>query len=97
MRGDGIEALKERVEGLADAFQVTVGDELIAINSRHARALQQVRAGLAAGMEKLARGGPVELLASDLRDALEAAGEIAGRVDNERMLDQLFATFCIGK
>ena len=97
LRGDGIELLKERVEALADAFQVTVGDELIAINSRHTRALQQVRAGLAAGLEKLSSGGPVELLASDLRDALEAAGEIAGRVDNERMLDQLFATFCIGK
>lgn len=97
LRGDGIELLKERVVALADAFQVTVGDELIAINSRHARALQQVRAGLGAGLEKLSSGGPVELLASDLRDALEAAGEIAGRVDNERMLDQLFATFCIGK
>ena len=97
LRGDGIELLKERVEALADAFQVTVGDELIAINSRHTRALQQVRAGLASGLEKLSSGGPVELLASDLRDALEAAGEIAGRVDNERMLDQLFATFCIGK
>ena len=24
-------------------------------------------------------------------------GEIVGKVDNERMLDQLFATFCIGK
>jgi tRNA modification GTPase len=43
------------------------------------------------------RSAPVELLASDLRDVLAAYGEITGKVDNERMLDQLFATFCIGK
>ena len=42
-------------------------------------------------------GAPAELLASDLRGALGALGEISGRVDNERMLDQLFASFCIGK
>jgi tRNA modification GTPase len=40
---------------------------------------------------------PAELLASDLCGVLEAFGEIAGRIDNERVLDRLFATFCIGK
>ena len=39
----------------------------------------------------------MELLASDLRDVLAAFGEITGKVDNEAMLDRLFATFCIGK
>jgi tRNA U34 5-carboxymethylaminomethyl modifying GTPase MnmE/TrmE len=29
--------------------------------------------------------------------ALDALGEIAGKIDNERMLDHLFKTFCIGK
>ncbi len=97
LHGEGVEALKQCLMGLADGFQVTTGNELIAINSRHARALERVRSGLAAALDKLANRGPVELLASDLREALEAGGEIAGRVDNERMLDQLFATFCIGK
>jgi tRNA modification GTPase len=36
-------------------------------------------------------------MASDLRAALGAFGEVAGKVDNERILDQLFASFCIGK
>ena len=51
----------------------------------------------APGPRALASGGPAELLASDLRGALEALGEISGKVDNERVLDQLFASFCIGK
>ena len=52
---------------------------------------------LAAALAKLTDGTAVELLASDLRGVLAAYGEISGKVDNERMLDALFATFCIGK
>ena len=38
-----------------------------------------------------------ELAAAQARAALDALGEIVGRIDNERMLDKLFASFCIGK
>ncbi|MEY3911866.1 MAG: hypothetical protein RLY37_1334, partial [Verrucomicrobiota bacterium] len=38
-----------------------------------------------------------ELAAAQTRAALDALGEIVGRIDNERMLDKLFASFCIGK
>jgi tRNA modification GTPase len=74
-----------------------VGDERIAINVRHAHFLAEAESCLEAALEKIARSGPSELLASDLRGALGALGEISGKVDNERMLDQLFASFCIGK
>jgi len=97
LNGAGVEALRERISTLAEGFQQTVGSELVAINARHARALGRVRESLEAGLAKLASRGPVELLASDLREALDACGEIAGRIDNERMLDALFSTFCIGK
>lgn len=97
LNGEGVEALRARISELADGFQQQVGSELVAINARHARALGRVRESLEAGLAKLAEGGPVELLASDLREALDACGEISGRIDNERMLDALFSTFCIGK
>jgi tRNA modification GTPase len=40
---------------------------------------------------------PPELVAEDLRLAVRALGEVAGRVGVEEMLDRLFASFCIGK
>jgi tRNA modification GTPase len=97
LTGQGFEALTAAIVRLADRFQPDTGSEAIAINARHARALTQAREGLAAARVKLTQNGPVELLASDLRGVLAAFGEISGKVDNERMLDQLFATFCIGK
>jgi tRNA modification GTPase len=95
--GEGMGALIEAVVRRAEAFRRDQGDEVIAINARHAAALGRARDCLKAAGTNLAVSGPVELLASDLRAALNALGEIGGKIDNERMLDHLFATFCIGK
>lgn len=97
LTGAGWENLTAAIVRRADAFQQDAGEDVIAINARHAHALAEAREGLAAAKEKLATAAPVELLASDLRGVLAAYGEIIGKVDNERMLDQLFASFCIGK
>lgn len=97
LNGDGLDSLVSGVERLAEGLQKTVGEERIAINVRHAHYLMEARVALRSALSNIADKGPVELLASDLRHALSALGEIAGKVDNERMLDQLFASFCIGK
>jgi tRNA modification GTPase len=97
LSGDGLEPLVAELARLADGLQQTFGAERIAINVRHAHFLAEARACLEAALAKVAGDGPAELLASDLRGALGAFGEISGKVDNERMLDQLFASFCIGK
>jgi tRNA modification GTPase len=97
LTGSGLDFMLAELGRLADGLQMTVGDEHIAINVRHAHFLSEARGCLRAALAKIADEGPAELLASDLRGALGAFGEISGKVDNERMLDQLFASFCIGK
>jgi tRNA modification GTPase len=97
LTGSGVEALVTEISRFADAFQPTDQEEIVAINARHADALTRARTGLREALEKLAGNGPMELLASDLRGTLAAFGDIGGKVDNERMLDHLFASFCIGK
>jgi tRNA modification GTPase len=97
LTGDGLDALSEHITRLADAFRQDQGDEIIAINARHADALRRATECLNTAHAKVIASGPTELLASDLRGALDSFGEIAGKIDNERMLDHLFKTFCIGK
>lgn len=96
LTGVGLEDLRQAIVAKADAFQRDPSD-VIAINARHSAALASAQALLEAASAKIQHHEPIELAASDLRGALEAFGEIGGRVDNERMLDELFATFCIGK
>ncbi len=95
--GEGMDALVAAVVRRAEAFRRDQGDEVIAINARHAAALERAQVCLRGAVGHLRDEGPVELLASDLRGALDAFGEIGGKIDNERMLDHLFAAFCIGK
>lgn len=97
LTGAGFEELTAAIAAKADAFQQDVGADAVAIGARHAHALSEARAGLRDAQAKLSSKSAAELLASDLRSTLAAYGEITGKVDNERMLDQLFATFCIGK
>lgn len=97
LTGAGIDELTRAIVARADAFQVQIGSDMIAINARHAHALGEGRDALARARAKLRTEEPLELLASDLRAALAAFEQIIGKVDNERMLDQLFRSFCIGK
>lgn len=97
LTGAGLEELRARISALADSFQVNTGEDLVAINARHAHALDQARQCLDSATAKLREHGSTELVASDLRGALDAFGQISGKVDNEQVLDRLFATFCIGK
>jgi tRNA modification GTPase len=42
-------------------------------------------------------GDPPELLALELREALNEVGEMVGAVWTDDLLDRIFSRFCIGK
>ena len=60
-------------------------------------ALAELKDCLSGALAKFETDDAVELIASDMRGALDAIGAILGRIDNEAMLDVLFSSFCIGK
>jgi tRNA modification GTPase len=95
--GDGLPTLKcELISALEKSYALP-NEELVLTSVRHVEALGRAASALKLAAKKLSEKAPAELVASDLRQALEALGEIIGRVDNEAMLDLLFKTFCIGK
>ncbi len=97
LTGAGMDALQAAIVRRAEALSVDFGSETIAINARHADALTRAQAGFDGATGLLKSAAASELVASELRSALAALGEIGGKIDNERVLDHLFATFCIGK
>jgi tRNA modification GTPase len=97
LTGAGIDLLTAAIVRQIDRFREGSDDDFVAINARHATSLQSAKHYLAEAQKKILTSSPIELLASDLRAILAAFGDITGHVDNEAMLDRLFATFCIGK
>ncbi len=100
LTGTGLNELRDTIVARADSLAPTLAaEEQIAVNARHADALRRAETSLRSALDglRVTPLQPIELVSADLRGALDALGEIAGRIDNERMLDSLFATFCIGK
>ncbi len=52
---------------------------------------------LARARKLAGQGGGEELVAAEVRAALEELGKVAGAVYTEDVLDRIFSRFCIGK
>ena len=67
--------------------------------ARHRRALTTAASGLRRACEASAgeRLRDPEVVASHLRGALDALGELTGRLTPDDVLGRVFATFCVGK
>ena len=67
------------------------------INLRHRHALQAALTAAMNARAAILAGDSPEFVAVDLREALDRAGEITGRIDTEDILNHIFSTFCLGK
>jgi tRNA modification GTPase len=72
--------------------------DMVAIsNVRHRDILGRAAASLDQYKLHSVEGVSPDLLATHLRDALLAVGEITGTTTPDDLLDLIFSTFCIGK
>lgn len=96
--GEGFDQLSTQISQKLHLHDLDWGDHAIAINARHQASLLQARLSLTAAIDTLKTGSyESELAAIDIREALDALGEIPGKVDTEDLLGVIFSSFCIGK
>ena len=96
--GEGFDVLSNKIRDALHFGEVDWGEHAVAINARHQASLMLARRALLAALCLLDEpSADPELAAIDLRDALDALGEIPGRVDTEDLLGVIFSRFCIGK
>ena len=92
--GVGIDALKAKIETKLSAG---AGDVVSVTAVRSHSSLRRTREALLLAIELVDCGEGEELIAIELRTALDCLGEVAGRLHYEEVLDQVFRQFCIGK
>ncbi|MEQ2009685.1 MAG: tRNA uridine-5-carboxymethylaminomethyl(34) synthesis GTPase MnmE, partial [Limisphaerales bacterium] len=97
LTGAGIEQLKDAIKQVVWAGEIRAEMLQVMINSRHQDALQRARAATVRTAEALRDERSLELVAMDLRIAVNAVGEIVGKTTTEDLLDSIFSQFCIGK
>lgn len=91
-----IEDLKKKLIELFDTRTIDASDTIVT-NARHANSLRNAEKALIKVNEGLKSNIAGDLLALDIRYALEELGGITGEVTNEDLLDSIFTRFCIGK
>lgn len=86
-------AISEKLGGVSQAPAHAV------ISERHRNLLELARVELIQARERISEGGEEAAApaAEHLRSALEALGQVTGRVYHNELLDNVFSRFCIGK
>lgn len=93
--GAGVSELVERIRALLSGRVAGAG---IATRARHRQAMERGLVSLRAALGILPQGEAVaEVAAEELRAAIRALDSLVGRIDVEMVLDEIFASFCLGK
>lgn len=92
----GIDRLEEV---LYDCLVARAGEaaEPAMVTMRQQEALRRALASTLAASRALDEAVPLDLVAVDVREALDAIGEVTGERVSESVLDEIFSRFCIGK
>jgi tRNA modification GTPase len=98
--GAGLDALRDamaaRLVGPGAGVGLGAGDE-VAVSARHHDALRRAMESMSQVLESMRQDQALDLVAADLRVAVQAVGEVVGKTSTEDLLDRIFSSFCIGK
>ena len=92
----GIENLTHALRETVDTTAAYRGEAVVS-NLRHYEALTAAHTALAAAHTALVNDISSELLAEDIRLAINHIGEITGSITSDTILQSIFSSFCIGK
>lgn len=95
--GAGLDELRDRTRTLLIHPDFETRETVLVTHLRHQTALQRTLEAVTAALASVDTQAAGELIAMDLRAAIDALGEITGAVSTDDILDRIFREFCIGK
>ena len=93
--GEGIDALKEEIQKRFPMPDVPAGE--ILTNIRQTEAVNAALDYLSAARDAMRAGATPDIVLTEVEGALNAIGELDGRVVREDVTNRIFARFCVGK
>ncbi len=95
LTGEGVSDLISRISEILQYRSARAG---VATRERHRIAMLRAESALEKAQALLSnRSEQYEMVAEELRTAIRFLEELVGRVDVENLLDEIFASFCLGK
>ncbi|WP_287374060.1 tRNA uridine-5-carboxymethylaminomethyl(34) synthesis GTPase MnmE [Prosthecochloris sp.] len=97
LKQDGLDVLKAEMNMMVEGLDKLHDASVLVTSMRHYEALRNAADALQNAHELIEAQSETELIAFELRSALDYVGEITGKVVNEEVLNVIFGQFCIGK
>ncbi|MDW8108597.1 MAG: tRNA uridine-5-carboxymethylaminomethyl(34) synthesis GTPase MnmE [Candidatus Kryptonium sp.] len=97
LTGHGLDKLKKIMVEQSFLGTNRTDASVVVTNVRHRDALVKAKQSLLYALKSLEEGMSGDLVAVDLRSALNHLGEIIGEVTTDDILNNIFSKFCIGK
>lgn len=101
--GDGVsgktgQGLTDLIAGIGSRLSQRSAGAGVMTRERHRLAVERAIGAMESARLEVERGADrAEIAAAELRVAIRALEALVGRVDVENLLDEIFASFCIGK
>jgi tRNA modification GTPase len=95
--GQGLEALRSRVLAVAGVADQEGSEQAFVTTARQQALVAAARDAFGVARAAREERRPPEVVAVELRDAVRALAQLRGQEVGERVLDEVFARFCIGK
>jgi tRNA modification GTPase len=95
--GKGLTAMREAIVSLLATALDANDNGVPGTAARCADAIDRAAKSLRTAIQLLATSGGHELIAAEIRETLEAIGEVTGEIYTDDILDRVFSRFCIGK
>jgi tRNA modification GTPase len=95
LSGYGLDDLKKLI--LDHVLQGASIDDSLGLEQRHTRLIETTLEALRQSIQLAEQGESEEVIAVELRIALDSLSEITGKVTGEDVLNRIFGRFCIGK
>ena len=96
LRREKVENLKKDIYDLVVDKNMLHGG-LLLTNTRHINAMKRANSSLKNAINEIEMNTPLDLVATDLKSAWLALGEITGKNSNQEIIDTIFTKFCLGK
>jgi tRNA modification GTPase len=95
--GEGFTALEDAIveHFLGDA--AATGDAAVIDSQRQKQAIETALTALTHVEHGIATSTPLDAVATDLKDALDAFSELSGEITSAEVLETMFSQFCVGK
>ncbi|MBI6629494.1 tRNA uridine-5-carboxymethylaminomethyl(34) synthesis GTPase MnmE [Pontibaca salina] len=92
------EGLNELIDGITEVLRNRTASAGLATRERHRTAMIRADQALLTAQDEVSKGPErYDIAAEELRQGIRALESLVGRVDVENFLDEIFASFCVGK